>query len=418
MARLVKQPEEDVIQDQAFYTAFGIENPQLKSVNKVEVDPIIQTEDFDNNTDSDNTEMDSSSFEEQEFNFIDDDLNENEATIMDELYNAGPILVDEPIEPDIDNIIIEEPVIVNNTIDDSLESAIQEFNRVSEECYPLHNNINSNSEQQEIIENEVITEDNNSSSSTNTVTYPKTSFITKDHFVKFISALNIIKNLKQNVIFENGVSHFISDNQTFIYKFDINCPEISFQFPFANQQASQLNFLTKSGDSITVIETEDDYTFSNGTFKFKLRKSIPDLDPVNKTKFDNYHNSVTKLPKLAEYEFTDPVFLSQFLSIIKGVKRGFIELINDNQELVINRGDVNSGQFELLRIPINTKILNNETLDSQLDTLCLMYDYSKLKFTIYYDEKDFIYILFTGTIGEYDVTIITNSYINFNNRII
>ena len=269
-------------------------------------------------------------------------------------------------------------------------------------------------------------EDNNTEEMNNvnniliyTQEYPKTQHISKESFQKFVHSLSTIKNLKQNVVFENGVTYFVSDSKSYICKFDIHCPEISFKIPFADQQASQLNFLTRSKNAVSVLETEDDYMFSDGQFKFQLRKSIPDQNTLSLEKFKAVIDRRITCPVIADYEFTDKNHLESFLSIIKGVKKSNIEFSssNDNTELILNRGDINSGKFELLRIPCNIGATNNQKINTVLDSSCLLYDYKTLRITFYYngvDANDSISVILSGTLNnDFDITFICTAYRNY-----
>lgn len=248
--------------------------------------------------------------------------------------------------------------------------------------------------------------------------YPAVQHLTKENFQKFVKSLTILKNLKQNVIFENGITYFVSDSKSYICKFNTNCDDISFKIPFVEQQASQLNFLTRSKSAITVVETEDDYTFNDGQFKFQLRKTAPDQSILSQDKFQTVIDKRRAYPVLAEYEFTDKNHLESFLSIIKGVKKSNIGIstTSDNSELVIDRGDINSGKFELLRIPCNIGATNNQPVKTILDSLCLLYDYQKLKITFYYNgtETDSLTIIIDGSLNEdFDITFICTAYRNY-----
>lgn len=264
----------------------------------------------------------------------------------------------------------------------------------------------------------IVEEDN----TTNENTYPKTYYISKEDFKKFVKSLSILKNFKQNLIFENGVTYFISDTTVFICKFNTNIKSISLKIPFVDQQANQLSFLTKSKNAITIIETEDDYSFIDGLFKFQLRKSIPDTNILDERRFTNILGQKSAGTLIAEYEFTDKNHLETFLSILKGVKRPNIEFrtTEDNSELILDRGDINSGKFELLRIPcINSEVLEGMQIDSLLDSVCLLYDYKTLKIEFYYESKesDALNIFMKGTIGDdYDVVFISRAFRDYTNR--
>lgn len=245
-------------------------------------------------------------------------------------------------------------------------------------------------------------------------------YINKENFTKFVNSLNIIKNLKQNVIFENGATHFVSDSKSYICKFNIHCPEISFKIPFVEQQAVQLSFLTKS-DAVSMIESEDDYTFSNNQFKFQLRKTISDNNTWNADIYTRYYNDIVSKPLVAQYEFTDQDHLNSFLSIIKGVKRGNLGFASNQTgtELVISRGDVNSGKFELLKIPCNLNATNNQIIDSVFDSVAMLYDYLNLKLQFYYNaEADYIFIIISGTLaGGYDIEFISTAYRSYLDKV-
>lgn len=257
---------------------------------------------------------------------------------------------------------------------------------------------------EEISTNEVIQENNNG--------YPRMQNISKENFARFVNSLDILKNLKQNVIFENGITHFVSDNKAYICKFDIHCPEISFKIPFVEQQSSQLSFLTK-GSAVTIVESEDDYIFNEGQFKFQLRKITPDNDTWNADIFNKYYNSIITNPLIASYEFTDKSHLDNFIAIIKGVKRASIDFYNSDDELVLDRGEVNSGKFELLRIPCNLRATDNQEIKSIIDSVCLLNDYQTMKIAFYYNgsEQDSISIVINGRLKDnYDITFISNVY--------
>ena len=241
--------------------------------------------------------------------------------------------------------------------------------------------------------------------------FPRTQTISKENFSRFVNSLDILKNIKQNVIFENGITCFVSDNKVYICKFDIHCPEISFKIPFVEQQASQLSFLTK-GNAVSILESEDDYIFNEGQFKFQLRKTIADDDTWNVDIFNKLYNNIINKPLIAQYEFTDKGHLDKFLSIIKGVKRNSIDIYNtNNNELVFDRGEVNSGKFELLRIPCNLSATNNQDIKSIIDSVCLLNDYQTMNMSFYYNgsEQDSISIVINGRLkDDYDITFICN----------
>nr|DAE85000.1 MAG TPA: hypothetical protein [Caudoviricetes sp.] len=261
---------------------------------------------------------------------------------------------------------------------------------------------------------------------TNTTTspdiYPKTQYINRESFSRFVNALSILKNLKQNIIFDSGIAQFVSDSKSYVCKFDIHCPEISFKIPFVEQQAAQLSFLTK-GDSISLLESQDDYIFSDGQFKFQLRKTISDNDTWTSDIYNRFYQDITSKPLIAEYEFTDQSYLNNFLSIIKGIKRGNLGFVtsDDMKSMIISRGDVNSGKFELLTIPCNIGATNNQPIDSVFDSVAILQDYLSLKFQFYYnnDDADSISIVMSGTIaGGYDITFISTAYRQFSSSLI
>jgi len=252
--------------------------------------------------------------------------------------------------------------------------------------------------------------------------YPKTQYINKESFGRFVNALSILKNLKQNIIFDSGVAQFVSDSKSYVCKFDIHCPEISFKIPFVEQQAAQLSFLTK-GESISLLESEDDYIFSDGQFKFQLRKTISDNDTWTSDIYNRFYKDITSKPLIAEYEFNNQNYLNSFLSIIKGIKRGNLGFVTseDMKSMIISRGDINSGKFELLTIPCNIGATNNQPIDSVFDSVAILQDYLSLKFQFYYnnDDNDSISIVMSGTIaGGYDITFISTAYRQFSSSLI
>ena len=254
------------------------------------------------------------------------------------------------------------------------------------------------------------------------INYPKTQYINKESFGRFVNALSILKNLKQNIIFDSGVAQFVSDSKSYVCKFDIHCPEISFKIPFVEQQAAQLFFLTK-GESISLLESEDDYIFSDGQFKFQLRKTISDNDTWTSDIYNRFYKDITSKPLIAEYEFNNQNYLNSFLSIIKGIKRGNIGFVTseDMKSMIISRGDINSGKFELLTIPCNIGATNNQPIDSVFDSVAILQDYLSLKFQFYYnnDDNDSISIVMSGTIaGGYDITFISTAYRQFSSSLI
>lgn len=102
-------------------------------------------------------------------------------------------------------------------------------------------------------------------------------------FSKFIDALDIIKLFKQSVIFNEGIAYFVGDNRSILCRFDMNIQNqssINFMIPRSEQQAKQLTFLTSNkSDSkkfVLVVESKDDYVFSNGAARLLLRKCAPD----------------------------------------------------------------------------------------------------------------------------------------------
>ena len=253
-------------------------------------------------------------------------------------------------------------------------------------------------------------------------TYPKTQYINRESFGRFVNALSILKNLKQNIIFDSGIAQFVSDSKSYVCKFDIHCPEISFKIPFVEQQAAQLSFLTK-GDSISLLESQDDYIFSDGQFKFQLRKTISDNDTWTSDIYNRFYQDITSKALIAEYEFIDQSYLNNFLSIIKGIKRGNLGFVTseDMKSMIISRGDVNSGKFELLTIPCNIGATNNQPIDSVFDSVAILQDYLSLKFQFYYnnDDTDSISIVMSGTIaGGYDITFISTAYRQFSSSLI
>lgn len=250
----------------------------------------------------------------------------------------------------------------------------------------------------------------------------KVQYINKESFGRFVNALSILKNLKQNIIFTNGATQFVSDSKSYVCKFDTHCPDISFRIPFVEQQATQLGFLTRS-DSVSILESEDDYVFSDGQFKFQLRKTIADSDTWNNDIYSRFYQDITSKPLIADYRFTDQNHLFNFLSIIKGIKRGNLGFVTsvDMKQIIVSRGDVNSGKFELLTIPCNIGATNNQPIDSVFDSVAILQDYLSLDFQFYYntDGSDSISIVMNGTIsGGFDVTFISTAYRQFTSSLI
>ena len=163
----------------------------------------------------------------------------------------------------------------------------------------------------------------------------KNLLLSKEDFSKFVKALNILKTLKKNVIFKNGITKFISDSGLYACSFNTHIKNLSFNIPSSEQQASQLAFLAKSKNAINIIETEDNYTFSDGMFKFQIRKSINNNNEGSK--FDKLYKDRTSGEVLGEYEFTDSSRLEGFLSIVKGLNKKEsidIKTSDDMKELV------------------------------------------------------------------------------------
>lgn len=255
-----------------------------------------------------------------------------------------------------------------------------------------------------------------------TINNNKVQYINKESFGRFVNALSILKNLKQNIIFTNGATQFVSDSKSYVCKFDTHCPDISFRIPFVEQQATQLGFLTRS-DSVSILESEDDYVFSDGQFKFQLRKTIADSDTWNNEIYNRFYQDITSKPLIADYKFTDQNHLFNFLSIIKGIKRGNLGFVTsaNMKQIIVSRGDINSGKFELLTIPCNIGATNNQPIDSVFDSVAILQDYLSLDFQFYYntDGSDSISIVMNGTIsGGFDVTFISTAYRQFTSSLI
>lgn len=247
----------------------------------------------------------------------------------------------------------------------------------------------------------------------------KNILLSKEDFSKFVKSLNILKTLKKNIIFKNGIAKFISDSGLYACNFNTHIKNLSFNIPSSEQQASQLAFLAKSKNAINIIETEDNYTFSDGMFKFQIRKSINSNNEGSK--FDKLYKDRTSGEVLGEYEFTDSSRLEGFLSIIKGLnKKESIDIrsSDDMKELILYRGTMNSGRFELLRFPCNNEILKGKSVESLLDSLCLLYDFKSMKIRMYYmEEYDIINIVMSGTLNEdFDITLLTMGYRTYLSR--
>ena len=91
------------------------------------------------------------------------------------------------------------------------------------------------------------------------------------------------------------------------------------------------------------------------------------------------------------------------------------------KSMIISRGDINSGKFELLTIPCNIGATNNQPIDSVFDSVAILQDYLSLKFQFYYnnDDNDSISIVMSGTIaGGYDITFISTAYRQFSSSLI
>lgn len=359
-------------------------------------------------------------------NLVISDLDVNDMQALHEAKNPQ-ILINTLTSLDANPHIETVPITNNNAINE-LQSKIENIIISNEEWDNSKPPFDLDDEEDDIT-NEIMEEENKDN---NTVinevqpieennSYPKSYYITKEDFKKFVKALSILKSFKQNVVFDDGATYFYSDTAVYICKFDTNVRNISLKIPFADQQANQLSFLTKSKNPINIVETEDDYTFSDNQFKFQLRKNISDLNILNQERFNTILKAKTNDNVVAEYEFTDKNHLDNFLSIIKGVKRPIIEIktSEDKTELVIDRGDINSGKFELLRMPCNIEILNGKKVDTILDSACLLYDYKTLKISFYYEGEntDSISVIIKGTIGDdYDVIFISTAYRDYTNR--
>ena len=86
--------------------------------------------------------------------------------------------------------------------------------------------------------------------------------------------------------------------------------------------------------------------------------------------------------------------------------------------MVFNRGDANSGKFEMLRIPYNPASIKNMEIESRFDSMCMMYDYSSLNMSFYYngEEVDSLSVIINGTIDDYDITFMSIAYRSVVNR--
>ena len=84
--------------------------------------------------------------------------------------------------------------------------------------------------------------------------------------------------------------------------------------------------------------------------------------------------------------------------------------------MILDRGEVNSGKFELLRIPCDLRATDNQEIKSIIDSVCLLNDYQTMKIAFYYNgsEQDSISIVINGRLkDDYDITFISNVYRHF-----
>ena len=253
-------------------------------------------------------------------------------------------------------------------------------------------------------------------------------------FSKFIDALDIIKLFKQSVIFNEGVAYFVGDNRSILCRFDMNLQNqstINFMVPRSEQQAKQLTFLTSNkNDSkkfVLVVESKDDYVFSNGAARLLLRKCAPDKSIYTKDDFDKRINTIKTLPKLFELNFTsingEPSSeLSSFLNMFKITSNPSIDLTSskDGKLLYLTTGEPNSGKFSLLNgIPCDPNLLGGKNIQTNItNNMVFSLGFTSLAIDLYYDcvkNSDRMFLMTYGILnGGYAIEILHSLYTNVN----
>ena len=253
-------------------------------------------------------------------------------------------------------------------------------------------------------------------------------------FSKFIDALDIIKLFKQSVIFNEGIAYFVGDNRSILCRFDMNIQNqssINFMIPRSEQQAKQLTFLTSNkSDSkkfVLVVESKDDYVFSNGAARLLLRKCAPDKSIYTKDDFDKRIAAIKTLPKLFELNFTstngEPSSeLSSFLNMFKITSNPSIDLTSskDGKQLYLTTGEPNSGKFSLLNgIPCDPNLLGGKTIQTNItNNMVFSLGFTSLAIDLYYDcvkNSDRMFLMTYGILnGGYAIEILHSLYTNVN----
>lgn len=223
---------------------------------------------------------------------------------------------------------------------------------------------------------------------------PKSQNTLKDNFFIALDSFKVLKDITANLMYRDGIAYFVTNTNKNLCEFNSNCSGLNFDFSNIAGLGIMENLTKRETLTYTEIDDGKTYVFTDGKFKFNLRKATPPLDNTGKPldvkrlylakKNDFYTKDKTK-NLLASYEFTDKTELSVIINTIKSLKSsGNLNVYSNNGKLIISSGNLSvNGEFILLELPYNTNVYS-KIIKTELDPACLRLDYASLKLDFYY----------------------------------
>ena len=313
--------------------------------------------------------------------------------------NAIPVIDEVKVDDDV--MIVEEHR--ESVTEENSSAPVKEEVKTSDSITPI--------EEVVVNEPEDTTKSYHSASTVGKLT--DKLIVKKDTFSRFINGLEmVVKGLKKVVVFNHGVTYFITNDNMFICKFDLK-EDISLMLNDVEKQCNSLKCFLYD-DNIYIEENDDEYIFYDHLYSLNIRKAVI-TDPItfNEETFNKLVTTIRNTPeyfvRLGELKFDEENELARFISTIKiASDKGIYVKSRSSEKLFdIKCGNPNSNLYNLYNITYDSSCIKesipkdeSSLIDTIIDLRCFDFDFKTLNIEFYYrKDKDQIYMHNVGELN-------------------